>query len=120
MLIFAKVFALILSILVIARSLADYKNKKESFEMTAFWLIIWTAIIVFAYYPNLIDKLIAAVGGSRTGLGTIFGMGLVFVLFICYRIYIKANRIEKNLDLLSRNFTLLELKRNKKAKSKKN
>lgn len=119
MLIFAKVFAIILSIMVIARSITDYRNKKESIEMTAFWLIIWTAIIVFAYYPNLIDKLIAVVGGSRTGLGTIFGMGLVFVLFICYRIYIKANRIEKSLDLLSRNFTLLELQRKKKRSNPK-
>lgn len=118
MLIFAKIFAIILSILVIARSITDYRNKKESLEMTAFWIIIWAGIIVFAYYPNLIDKLIEGLGGSRTGLGTIFGMGLVFVLFISYRIYVKANRIEKNLDLLARNFTLHELKTKDKKKRK--
>jgi hypothetical protein len=118
MLIFAKIFAILLSVLVIARSITDYKNKKESLEMTAFWVVIWSLIIVVAYYPNLVDKLIALVGGNRTGLGTIFGMGLVFVLFITYRIYIKANRIEKNLDLLSRNFSLLGLKRNKGKKTK--
>ena len=85
--------------------------------MTAFWVVIWAAIIVLAYYPQLIDKLIILVGGSRTGLGTLFGMGLVFVLFISYRIYVKANRIEKNLDSLSRNFTLIELKqKNKRSK----
>ncbi|PIT97458.1 hypothetical protein COT77_01310 [Candidatus Berkelbacteria bacterium CG10_big_fil_rev_8_21_14_0_10_41_12] len=118
MLIFAKVFAILLAVLVIARSLTDYKNKKESIEMTIFWVIIWTSIIVFAFSPSLIDKLITKLGGSRTGLGTIFGMGLVFVLFISYRIYIKANRIEKNLDLLSRNYTLLELEHKKKRRKR--
>jgi hypothetical protein len=48
-------------------------------------------------------------GGNRTGIGTVFGMGLIFVMFVSYRIYIKANRIEKNLNEISRKFALLSL-----------
>lgn len=109
MIIIAQAFASLFAILVIARSLADYKQKKESFQMTVFWVIVWTGVLALAFFPKLIDRLITALGGDKTGLGTIFGMGIVFVLFVSYRIYVKANRIEKNLDRLSRKFSLSPL-----------
>jgi len=36
-------------------------------------------------------------GPRRAGLGTFFGMGLVFLYFVVYRIYVKIERIEQNL-----------------------
>jgi len=117
MIIIAQTFASLLAILVIARSLADYKQKKESFQMTIFWVIVWACVLALAFFPGLIDQFVIALGGDKTGLGTIFGMGIVFVLFVSYRIYVKANRIEKNLDRLSRKFSLLPLNK-KRVKTK--
>lgn len=109
-LIIAKVFAIILALLVVARSMTDYRTKNESLQMTVFWIFIWLAVVTVAVYPVLIDKAISVLGGSRTGLGTIFGMAIVFVLFICYRIYIKAGRVEKNLNALIRANALRDIK----------
>ena len=41
--------------------------------------------------------MIASFGGGRTGLGTFFGMGLVFLFFVVYRMYARVGRIEHNL-----------------------
>jgi len=109
----AQIFATILAILVLARLFSDYKKKKESLQMTLFWTVVWLAILVMAYYPILIEKLITLLGGKRTGLGTVFGMALVFVLFVNYRIYVKAHRVEKALNELSRRLALIDLEKRK-------
>ena len=116
MLIIAKIFASLFALLVIARSITDYKNKKESLTMTVFWVVIWFAISVFAFFPHVVDFLIKFLGGDKTGLGTIFGMAIIFVLFICYRIYIKANRIEKKLETMVRQYALLSFESERKKK----
>jgi len=119
MIIIAQAFASIFAILVVSRSLVDYKQKKESLQMTLFWVVIWISVLALAFFPGLVDQIITNSGGDRTGLGTIFGMGLVFMLFVSYRIYVKANRIEKNLDKLSREFSLFPLTKPRKRTKKK-
>jgi hypothetical protein len=114
MLIIAKIFATILAILVIARSFTDFKNKKESLTMTIFWVAVWLVIMILAFWPVLIDDLIYVLGGQRTGLGTVFGMAIVFVLFVNYRIYIKANRVEKAMDKMARQLALSNLEKKNK------
>lgn len=107
--IIAKTFATILAVLVASRLYLDLKAKREGLTMTVFWVGIWIAILIVAYFPSLIDKLISLLGGQRTGLGTVFGMALAFLLFINYRIYAKAHRVEKALEQLSRKIALKDL-----------
>ena len=65
--------------------------------MLAFWTGTWLLIIVFALFPTLVDFLLSFSRGQRIGLGTFFGMALVFLYFVVYRIYVKLERIEQNL-----------------------
>lgn len=109
MIILAKVFAAVFALVVFSRSIVDYRARKESLQMTIFWLVIWLGIAAIAFFPILVDKTIEAFGGNRSGLGTVFGMALVFVMFISYRIYVKANRVEKHLYEVARKYSLLEL-----------
>jgi len=111
--IIAKTFATILAVLVASRLYLDWKAKRENPVMMVFWIGIWAAILVIAYFPSLIDKLISFLGGERAGLGTIFGMALSFLLFVNYRIYAKAQRIEKALEHLSREIALKDITREK-------
>jgi len=117
MLTIAKIFATVFGVLVIARSIIDYRTKKESLQMTIFWVAVWAAIVIITYCPNLIEEFIRLTGGERTGMGTVFGMAIVFVLFINYRIYVKANRVEKILGQIVRKISLQEIKNNKRRKN---
>lgn len=65
--------------------------------MTFFWLITWTSIIILAYYPFLIDKINLMIGNKGNGVNTFLGAAFVFLLFITYRVYSKANRIERQI-----------------------
>lgn len=114
MIIIARILATVFALIVLSRSIVDYKNKKESLQMTVFWVIVWLAIATIAFFPSIIDTAITIFGGDKTGLGTVFGMGLVFVMFVSYRIYIKANRIEKIMAKVARQLALEGIGKNKK------
>ena len=92
-----KILSLILGLVVITKTIHDYKKKKESFVMFIFWMIIWTAIIVLAIFPLLIDKINLMIGGVGSGANTFIGAAIVFLFFITYRVYTKANRIERQI-----------------------
>lgn len=66
----------------------------------------WIAVIVIALFPQIIIILIEKTGGERTGIGTIFGISLVFLFFVIYRIYLKAQRIEQQLQKLVRDMAI--------------
>jgi small membrane protein len=93
----AKVFSVILAVIAISKSYVDLRARSESVQMFIFWVVTWTMIVLVALFPAIIDVLIATSGYGRTGLGTVFGMGLVFLFFVVYRIYVKMERVEQKL-----------------------
>ena len=105
LILFAQVFAIFFSILVIAKSYLSLKQHRESVVMTLFWSVTWLGIVVIALYPDLIDKLLGK-AGNRAGTGTILAIGLIFIYFVIYRIYVKADRIEKKLNNIVRSLAI--------------
>ncbi len=65
--------------------------------MFLLWSLIWTGVVVVALFPTIVDIILAYSASGRVGLGTFLGMGLVFVLFVVYRIYVKLERLEQKL-----------------------
>src|SRR5947207_79209 len=96
-LIIAQIFSVLLAGITISKSYVDLRAKRESLSLFLFWTATWIAIVGIALFPNVIDILITSFGSGRTGLGTFFGMALVFLYFIVYRIYSKLERMDQKL-----------------------
>jgi len=73
-----------------------------------FWLFTWLGIVIVALFPSIIDYIIAVFGAGRAGLGTFFGMGLVFLYFIAYRMYVNIGRVEQKLTKTIQELALRE------------
>ncbi len=112
LLIIIKVLALLLSGLVIAKSYLAYRQRQESLVMFLFWTVTWLLILTIAFYPELITVVI---GERKVGVGSFLGVALVFVYFVVYRIYVKADRIEKKLQQMTRQLALKEMDKKPKA-----
>jgi len=93
----SKIFSILLGLIAIAKSYVDFRSRLESLQMFLFWTLTWLLIIIVALFPGLVDILLGAFAGERAGLGTFFGMGLVFLFFLVYRIYVKLERVEQKL-----------------------
>ncbi|MFA5926681.1 MAG: DUF2304 domain-containing protein [Patescibacteria group bacterium] len=96
-LLFAKFLAVIVAIFVLAKTTHDYKKKKESRIMFLFWYVLWWGVIALTLFPRIIDTIF---GQGRSGVNTFMGLVIVFVLYMSYRLYIKAERTEKALQQL--------------------
>jgi len=110
-LVVAKVFSVILASIVISKSYVDFHKKRESASMFVLWILTWSGIVVVALFPGVVDLLIAYFGAGRTGLGTFFGMGLVFLFFVVYRVYVKIERLEQRFSALVQELALRENRR---------
>ena len=113
---FPKIIALVLGLIVISKSLIDFRKKEEHWQMFLFWLSIWIGIIIIAFDPMLISQIISHFGTGNYTIGQIAGIGFVFIMFIVYRIYIKAHRIERQLNQLIRDLSLKDVKKEKRTK----
>jgi len=77
--------------------------------MFLFWTVIWLAVLILAFFPSIIDINLNRFGSGRDGIGTFLGIGLVIVLFISYRLYLKSERIERQLTKLVQDLALKKI-----------
>jgi len=101
-----KVFSVALAAIAISKSYVDFRARMESVQMFLVWTLTWVTIVLVALFPSIVDIILEYSGSGRAGLGTIFGMGLVFVLFMVYRIYVKLERVEKNVTKMVQDLAL--------------
>lgn len=96
-LIIARIIAIIIGITAIAKTYYDFKKHDENITMFLFWLITWCAVIAGALFPMIVIRLTNNIGQKGAGIGTLFGLIIIFILFISYRIYLKSGRTERQI-----------------------
>lgn len=111
MIILAKIISVILGVLVITKTLTDYRRKQEGLTMVIFWLSAWTAIVILALFPILVEKINLLIGQQGTGINTFLGASFVFLFFVTYRIYTKAERMERKMHDLVMKLGLKDLEK---------
>src|SRR5262249_9035499 len=112
----SKVFAVILAVIVLAKSYVEFRTRTEPLQVFLFWTVTWTMIVVVALFPSIIQSIIAFTGGENAGLGTFFGMAIVFLFFVVYRIYVKLERIEQKLTKAIQELALRDDWENKQSR----
>lgn len=106
---FVKIISLILGLMVISKTYLDYKKRNESLVMFLFWTLAWIIIIAISLFPEIIDEALQLSKAQRIGTGTFLGIAIVFLFFVIYRVYIKANRLEKKIHDIAIKLALKEL-----------
>jgi len=98
MIIIAKILSIVLGLTVIAKTYLDYKKKHTGLVMFLFWTIAWLIIIGVSLYPIIIDRINAAVGDNTSGITAFLSIAFIFIFFVTYRVYVKANRLEQKIQ----------------------
>ena len=103
----------LISALVIAKSFDEFRRGREPWPVFTVWLLTWSSVALVAIFPQVTDWVRLRILGPDAGIGTIVGIVIVFLLFLCYRLYLKAERVERTLNQLISDLALHELKRGK-------
>ncbi len=97
----AKLIAAFFAAIVLIKSYDEYRHKREPLPVLALWVASWACVLVVAFYPSTVEWLAnSKILGEKTGLGTVLGIGIVFLLFLSYRLYLKTERIERIMNQL--------------------
>ncbi len=89
-----KAIAVLLGLVSITKTYIDFRKKREPLVMFLFWLLLWVITITVLIYPALVDRLAALTRDTTVTIGSLTAMAFVFLLYIVYRVYTKAARIE--------------------------
>jgi hypothetical protein len=114
MIIFLKAFAIGLALLSLAKSYVDYKRRLEPPIMFVFWVLVWVGATVLVVYPVIIEQLTELTKDSSLTIGSVTSLSYIFMLYIVYRIYTKAARLEHQLAQITRKIALMKRPKRKK------
>jgi len=107
----SQIFSILLGGTAISKCYVDFRARRESLPMFVVWTLTWTTIILVAVRPDIVPILLAR-GGGRAGIGTFLGMGVVFLFFLLYRVYVKLEYLEQKLTTLVQDIALREYLKN--------
>lgn len=102
-----------ISALALIKSFDEFRRGREPWPVFAVWVIAWGSIVLVAIFPQITDWVRLHILGPDAGIGTIVGIAIVFLLFLCYRLYLKSERTERTLNQLISDLAISELKREK-------
>lgn len=90
-----------LAIFALLRNAVSFKENKISFKIFLFWLILWSALIILAFLPDITVIFSKALGvGRGTDVAVYFSIILIF--FLLYRTIIRLEKIEYEITQIVR------------------
>lgn len=106
-----KLLVTIFILFVTSRVWLRWRDGSMSIFGAAAWTILWFGVVLFSWFPKLSDS-VAHVLGIERGVDAFVYIGVLFLLYGFFRLYIKVEFIEHEVTHLTRG---LALKRNNKA-----
>jgi len=101
-----QIIALIIIAFFLARLFWQKQKKQINANEFIFWLIFWLlaagAIIVLKW----IDRLVANLGFSGSGIDILIYIAIVILFYFIFRLRLKLEKIEKNITKIVREITL--------------
>jgi len=98
--------ALIIIFFFIFRLFWQKRNKTISNNEYIFWLFFWLISATTIIFIKWIDKFVAFLGFSGSGIQVLFYFSIVVIFFLIFRIRLRQERMEKNITKIIKHISL--------------
>lgn len=105
---FQQIIALIIIAFILSRLLFLKTKKRIGANEFVFWLIFWILAALFIIAIRWIDKLVAGIGFSGTGIEVLIYVAVVVLFYLNFRLRLKLEKTEKNVTKIVRKIALDE------------
>lgn len=109
---FQQIIALIIIAFILSRLLFLRTKKRIGANEFVFWLIFWILATLFIIAIRWIDKLVADIGFSGTGIEVLIYVAVVVLFYLNFRLRLKLEKTEKNVTKIVRKIALDEEDKN--------
>ena len=103
---FQQLAALLLIFYFLARLFWQKKQNKIALNEYVFWLIFWLAAAGAIIFIKDIDRLVAQLGFSGSGIEILLYLAVACLFFLIFRLRLKVEKIDRNLTKIVREITL--------------
>ena len=105
-----QLVALIIILFFLGRLFWQKKKNVISLNEFVFWLFFWIVSIVAILCIKTIDKLVAGLGFSSSGINVLFYVGTIILFYLFLRLRLRLEKIERNLTKIVREISLMNKK----------
>lgn len=95
-----KIIGVIFIFFVGSRVILRFKDKSISRREFIFWIFLWTGVAILIFNPNISDYAAKFLGIGR-GADTIFFLSIVALFYLLFRLYVKIDRLDRDITDLT-------------------
>jgi hypothetical protein len=103
---FQQILALIIILFFLSRIIWQKKNNQINNSEYIFWLFFWILAGLAILSIKQIDKLVAQLGFSGTGIEILFYLAVIILVYLVFKLRIRQAKIEKNITEIVRKIAL--------------
>jgi hypothetical protein len=103
---FQQIIALIIIAFFISRLFWQKQKKRINANEFVFWLIFWLLAALAIIFLKWIDKLVAGLGFSGSGIEVLLYAGVVVLFYFIFRLRLRLEKIERDITKIVRNIAL--------------
>lgn len=106
-------FALVFAFFALSRVILRFKDRSITLRELVFWSVIWIAIIVTAFIPE-VSRSIANLFGIGRGVDFLIYVSIIVLFYLLFRLYVKIDSTDQEITKLVRQVSLKDIKKKKK------
>jgi small membrane protein len=112
--------AIIFALFALSRVILRLKDKKLTKTEFIFWFLIWIALIVIAFFPEVV-VFFGDLSGFRRGMDLLIFLSVGLLFYLVFRMYVKIDEQDQEITKLVRELAMKEAskKESRKGKNKK-
>lgn len=95
-----KILTLIFVFFALSRAILRFKDRSIKVTELALWIIVWTAMFVLVFFPELSSQIATDLGMQR-GADTAFFVSIILLFYLVFRMYVKIDTLDKHITDLT-------------------
>ena len=107
---FIQIFVLVFALFAFSRAVLRYRGGSIRLAELLFWTCVWIFGIIFALFPNVINRL-SNVGGFQRGLDLIVAFSVLTLFYMLFRMYVKVDELDQTITKLVREIAITKGKK---------
>jgi small membrane protein len=105
-----NIIVLLVGFFAISRAVLRWRGGSIRLAELFFWVGIWLFAILFALFPDILDKL-SNVGGFRRGMDLVLSLSVLVMFYLIFRLYVRIDEQDQDITKLVREITISKVKK---------